>query len=401
MTGSPSKSRLSNDYRPNRTRRQCPGTSALATVTGQGTNLPTMSAAPSYDGAGLVNLMAELEKRLTGTSASVGLASEMATSIPTTDTYVLVLFDGLGVAQLSDPGAASFAGSIAGTLHAPFPTTTSVSLATVATGLSPSQHGQIAHLAWMPDVGRVVNTLKWVTPSGDTVPYAYASVLPKPNLWERLRSAQIEPITVQPGDFAGTPLTRVLYRGARFEGAWDTEDLVKATVQLADEPHRLIFTYVPHVDFAGHVFGLKSSEFADAMKVATDVWEGLASRLPPGVALIGTADHGLLEFSEDQKMLIRDRRFDDLRFAGDTRGLHLWGDSGLMNELAEATEGSLVDGAELIGPNPTPQAMSRLGDMLLLAPENRALIPRGFDKRLRCYHGGLTPAEMEIPLLVG
>lgn len=368
---------------------------------GRSTSLPTMPVAPSYDGAGLVNLVAELEKRLIGTAASVGLASDLAASIPAADTHVLVLFDGLGVAQLDDPGASSFAGSMAGTLHAPFPTTTSVSLATVATGLSPSQHGQVAHLTWMPDLGRVVNTLKWVTPNGEPVPYGYASVLRKPNLWERLRSAGVEPITVQPGDFAGTPLSRVLYRGARFESAWDVEDLVNATVQLAAEPRRLIFTYVPHVDFAGHVFGLKSSEFAEAMGVAANVWEGLASQLPPAVALIGTADHGLLEFSEDQKMLIRDPRFDDLRFAGDTRGLHLWGDTGLMDELAEATDGSLVDGTELIGPNPTPEALSRLGERVLLAPEERALIPRGFDKRLRCYHGGLSAAELEIPLLVG
>jgi hypothetical protein len=360
-----------------------------------------MPAAPSYDGAGLVNLVAELEKRLIGTAASVGLAPELATVIPTADTYVLVLFDGLGVAQLGDPGAVSLLGSMAGTLHAPFPTTTSVSLATIATGLSPSQHGQVAHLAWMPDLGRVVNTLKWVTPSGETVPYGYASMLPKPNLWERLRASGIEPITVQPGDFAGTPLSRVLYRGARFEGTWDVEDLVTASIQLSAEPGRLIFTYVPHVDFAGHVFGLKSSEFAEAMNVASNVWEGLASQLSPGVALIGTADHGLLEFSENQKMLIRDPHFDDLRFAGDTRGLHLWGDVGLMKELAELTEGSLVDGVEFIGPDPTTEALSRLGERVLLAPDDRALIPRGFDKRLRCYHGGLSAEEMEIPLLIG
>jgi hypothetical protein len=65
------------------------------------------------------------------------------------------------------------------------------------------------------------------------------------------------------------------------------------------------------------------------------------------------------------------------------------------------TGGSLVDGASLIGPDPTPEALSRLGERVLLAPDDRALIPKGFDKRLRCYHGGLSTAEVEIPLLVG
>ena len=147
--------------------------------------------------------------------------------------------------QLGDPGARTLAASMSGTLQAPFPSTTSVSLATIATGLPPSKHGQVAHLTWMPDVGKVVNSLKWVTTTGEPVPYGYSSVLPSPNLWERLRAAGVEPITVQPGDFSGSPLSRVLYRGARFEGAWDEEDLVTATVQLASEPRRLIFTYVP------------------------------------------------------------------------------------------------------------------------------------------------------------
>ncbi|HEU4894487.1 MAG TPA: alkaline phosphatase family protein, partial [Acidimicrobiia bacterium] len=287
------------------------------------------------------------------------------------------------------------------TIDAPFPTTTSVSLSTVATGLTPSRHGQVGHLSWYPDLGRVVNTLKWVTPSGEPVGYDYPSVLPRPNLWERLRAGGIEPITVQPGDFAASPFSRVLYRGARFEGAWDPEDLVEATVTLASEPGRFIFTYVPFVDVAGHVSGQGSEEFTEALKAAARVWEGVASRLPPGVGLLGTADHGLVEISEEDKILVRDPRFDALRFAGDPRGVHLWGEHSLMGELASSVGADLVDPLSWLGPDPIEKTLSHLGDRLLVVPPGKAVLPRGFDKRLRCYHGGLTPEEVEIPLLVG
>ena len=358
-----------------------------------------MAKTPSYDGKGLVNLIAEIEHRMTGESRSPGLAD--SSLVPDAETYVLVLFDGLGVAQLNHPAALSLAGATVGELDAPFPTTTSVSLATVATGLAPSQHGQVAHLTWMPDLDMVVNALKWVSLAGEPVVYDYASVLLPPNLWERLRAGGAEPITVQPGDFAGSPLSRTLYRGARFEGAWDIDDLVTATAQLAGEPIRFIFTYVPHVDFAGHVFGLASDEFADAVKIAVSIWEGIAAALPRNAALLGTADHGLLEFGDDQKHLIREPRFDSLRFAGDTRGVHLWGEADLMDDLASLTEGKLVDPSDLLGPDLSALAGSRLGDRLLLAPDDRVLLPKGFDKRLRCYHGGLSPDEVRIPLLVG
>lgn len=358
-----------------------------------------MEKQPSYDGSGLVNLMAEIERRMTGSSPSPGLAEPGG--VPDAATYVLVLFDGLGVAQLEHRDAGAFRATRIGTLDAPFPTTTSVSLATVATGLPPSRHGQIAHLSWFPDLGTVVNTLKWVTVAGDSVLYDYPGVLPAPNLWERLRRAGTEPITVQPGDFTGTPLSRVTYRGSRFEGAWDVADLVDATISLSGEPGRLIFTYVPFVDVAGHVFGQGSDEYADAMKLAVTVWEGIATGVGRGVALLGTSDHGLVEIDESDKVLIRDQRFDGLRFSGDPRGLQLAGDHDLIGELAVETGGVLTDPLALIGPEPGESARARLGESVLLAPPGTALIPRGFDKRLRCYHGGLTPEEVEIPLLVG
>jgi hypothetical protein len=358
-----------------------------------------MPKTPSYHGSGLVNLVSEIEARMTGSSPADGLTD--SSMMPDAQTFVLILFDGLGIAQMEHRDASSFRASLTATLDAPFPTTTSVSLSTLATGLTPSRHGQVGHLTWYPDLGKVVNTLKWVTPNGEPVAYDYPSLLPRPNFWERLRAGGVEPITVQPGDFAASPLTRSLYRGARFEGAWDPEDLIEATVTLAAEPGRFIFTYVPFVDVAGHVTGLGSEEFTEAMMAATRVWDGVASRMPPGAALLGTADHGLVEIPEDDKILIRDPHFDDLRFAGDARGVRLWGEPSLMEDLASSVGGALLDPLSWLGPDPTEKTLSHLGDRLLVAPPGKAILPRGFDKRLRCYHGGLMPDEVEIPLLVG
>jgi hypothetical protein len=355
---------------------------------------------PDYTGGGLANLMTELEGRLIGPETGIGLRADLASAIPNARTYVLLLIDGLGLAQLSHPAARSMSDVNRGMIHASFPTTTSVSLATVATGRSPSEHGLVSHLAWLEEAGGVVNTLKWVDLAGFPVTHDYAAVLPQPNLWERLRSGGVEPITIQPGPFEGSPMSRVLYRGARFEAAWDTHDLIDATVQLAGTGTRLIFTYVWQLDFAAHVHGLGSPEFTDAMTLAARVWDGLASRLPADVALIGTADHGLMEFSEDDKILVRDQRFDPLRFAGDPRGILLWGDRSLVEDLRDQTGGTLVDPTGLIGPNPSADALKRVGHDLLLPPENMVILPPGFDKRLRCYHGGLSAAEIEIPLLV-
>jgi hypothetical protein len=360
-----------------------------------------MTSPPSYDSIGLVNLMAEIETRMTGSAIAPRLDGALADLIPDSDTLVLVLFDGLGTAQLQHERAASFRNATVGVLHAGFPTTTSASLATIATALPPSQHGVVAHLTWLPDHQRVVNTLKWVDLGGNPVPHDYAGLLPRPNLWERLKTAGVEPITVQPGDFRTSPLTRALYRGARFEGIWDVDDLVEATVSLASEPRRFIFTYVPQVDVAGHVFGLGSEEFSEAISIAARVWDGLINRLPPGAALIGTADHGLVEYDEGQKLLIRHPRFDGVRLAGDPRGIQVWGDPTVADDLARLTDGVVVDPRGLIGPAASAAATERIGDHLVLAAQDTVILPRGFDKRLHSYHGGLDPREVEVPLLIG
>ncbi|MGH8916495.1 MAG: alkaline phosphatase family protein [Acidimicrobiia bacterium] len=360
-----------------------------------------MPAGPSYDSRGLVNLVAEIESRMIGSAPMPGLHPEIAALVPEGRAYVLVVFDGLGVAQLDHHAGRSMLSAHQATLEAPFPTTTSVSLATVATGLPPSQHGLVAHLAWLEELGRVVNTLKWVDLSGQPVAHDYAAVLPGPNLWERLRRGGVEPITVQPAQFAGSPLSRLLYRGARFEAAWDDHDLVEATVQLASERDRFVFAYVWQLDYAGHVFGLDSREFDEAMRLASDVWEGLTAGLPPDVTLLGTADHGLVEYREEDKVLVRRKELETVRFAGDPRGVHVWGEDALLELVATMTGGLLTDPFDLLGPDPVAETVRRVGQRLLLAPEGRVILPPGFDKRLRSYHGGLARAEVEIPLLVG
>lgn len=360
---------------------------------------------PSYDGRGLVNLVAELERRLTGSAPLPGLASELAGAIPEAPTYVLVLFDGLGSHQLDHPAAGPFRESTAGVLDAPFATTTTVSLATLATGLSPAGHGVLGHLLWLPEVRSIVNTLKWITQWGEHVEYETASLLPAPNLWERLRSAGLEPITVQTGNFEGTALSRALYRGCRFESIWSEGELVEATADLARVPGRLILAYLPHVDFAAHVWGQRSGEYDDAMRTVATAWERLLLDLPPGAVAVGTADHGHIDYSSDDKLLVRDRRFDRLRLAGDPRSVMVWGPEDLIDDLSETTGAQKVQGQamrDLYGPGPDhPRLRRRLPDSVLLAPPGRLILPRGFDKRLTGYHGGLEPAEREIPLLVG
>jgi hypothetical protein len=361
---------------------------------------------PSAVGRRLVDLVNELERRLTGSAPGPGLEAALAGRVPPADTYVIVLFDGLGHGQLGARGAGALTASSAGVLQAPFPTTTTVSLATIATGASPPEHGVLGHLMWLPRVQLVVNSLKWVTPSGTPVEYPTEDLLPVPNLWERLARAGREPITVQPGDFASTPLTKALYRGCRFEPVWSPEEAVLATAELARTPGRLILTYFPQIDFAAHVWGRRSPEYQAALSLVDTAWSRLCATLPPHAIAVGTADHGHVDYREEDKVMIRDRRFDSLVFFGDARMVYVKGEASTIDELAaelgvEPVPGAAVDRLWPSVPGRHPELAGRLPDAVIPAPAGKVLLPPGFDRRLIGYHGGIEAAEIDVPLLVG
>lgn len=362
--------------------------------------MPTVTI-PDYNGGSIVNLAAEVELRLTGSAAMPGLHEGLAAHIPDAETYVMVIFDGLGSSQLDHPRAATLAASAVASIDAPFPTTTTVAMATMATGLPPSQHGLIGYQLWIPEVGEVVNTIKWTTLWGAPVDVATVDLLPKPNLWERLRANGIEAITVQPAQFESTALSTALYRGCRFEGVTALDEQIEATVDLAATPRRLVFTYLASVDFAAHVHGQDTTGYANALGTADLLWSRLAARLPPGVCLVGTADHGHVDFPKARQVRIPKAAHRDRIFYGDGRAMFVRGDGASLAQHLPATWIPFEEAAGWWGPEPRHSAFeARRPDGVLLADDDSLLLHRFSDDRMIGNHGALTDAERRVPLLV-
>lgn len=357
---------------------------------------------PDYSGGSLVNLAAELELRLTGHSSAPPLHEELSRRIPQADSYVLLLIDGLGASQLDHPAAAPLSAALAGEIDAPFPTTTTVSWASIATGLPPRQHGLIGYQLYLPETDGVVYTIKWTRGWGEDVQMEHSNFLPAPNLWERLGRAGAEPITVQPGNFAGSKLSQVLYRGCRFEPAYTADELVTATVQLASQKRRLVVPYLPHVDVAAHVYGQSSDQYGEAMKFVASVWEQISNRLPAGVTMLGTADHGHVDYTKSAIARVDRADEEDRILYGDSRAMFVKGASGEpLAEYLPATWVPIHEIQDWWGPGPDhPQFAERAPDGVLMADDGRVLMHRFSDDRLIGHHGGLVDEERRVPLLV-
>ncbi len=357
---------------------------------------------PDYAGGSLVNLIAELEHRLTGSARSPLLYPHLSEHIPEADTYVLCLFDGLGAQQLDHSAAGPLRDSLRASIDCPFPATTTVSLAALATGLPPSQHGLLGYQAWIPELEVVANTLQWTTLWGDPLDYTLETVLPSPNLAERLGAAGVETITIQPGNFLETNLTKVLFRGNRFEGIWNLPEWIDATVQLAAQTKRLIVAYLPHVDVAAHVSGQDSQEYADALGAIAACWESVVNRLPANAVAIATADHGHIDFPPSQQFKIGKDDHEDRIFYGDGRAMFVKGEGAWLANKLPATWVPIDEMVHWWGPGPHhPQFWDRAPDGVLVADDDNLLLHRFSNSRLIGNHGALTDAERLLPLLVG
>ncbi len=355
----------------------------------------SLTPLPGSSRSGLVNLMSELESRLGGDPVSPGLHEQLATSVPPAPGYVLVVFDGLGSRQLAGPGASQLAESNVGDLTAPFPSTTTVSLATIATGLPPAGHGLIGYQLHLPELEVVANTIKWTTLWGDPFSCDYASFLPE-TVWERLAAVGVETVTVQPANFNNSPLSQVMYRGARFEGATTVDEWVDACLALA-QPERLVVAYLPHVDIAAHMTGQNSEEYRNAVALVATAWEQLRQRLRADIGLIGTADHGHVDIQAENQLHMA---------SSDQAARILFGDSRVMFINGPPPENDLparylpfADVADWWGAGPV-LAPDRFPDGILVADPGYAILHRFSDKRMIGHHGGVTEAERLIPLLV-
>ncbi len=356
---------------------------------------------PDYSGGGLVNLVAELEGRLTGRAASPTLHADLAALIPEAATYLLVLCDGLGDAQLAHPEAAPLAAARRGAVDAGFPSTTTVSLATLATGLPPAGHGLIGYQLWLPETGQVANTIQWTTLWGDPLDLDFDAFLPRPNTWERVVAGAAEPIVLQPLSFEGSLLTRVLYRGCRREHYADGAEAVTAALQLARPGRRLVLLYLPQVDFAAHVGGQASDMYAEAVRLTADIWQRIADRLPPGVVMVGTADHGHVDIPKDHQIRLAKPEHEGRTLYGDPRALFVRGEGASLAAGRPATWVPIEHMEGWWGPGtPHPRFAERAPDGALFPDPGHAVLHRFSDDRLIGQHGGLTPEEIRVPLLV-
>jgi hypothetical protein len=326
----------------------------------------------------------------------------------------VLLIDGLGadlVRAHADlvPTLAALS-SPAGDLSAPCPSTTPVSLATLGTGLPPGSHGILGFVTDVPGTGRTLNHVQWADD-------------PDPDVWQAQRTvfqqaedAGVPATAVGPYAYAGSGLTRAVYRGATYTGSVSHGDLCALVLRsLAATPRALVYGYIPELDLTGHVRGVDSASWRAQLAFIDRVVEELVTGLPDDAALLVTADHGMFDVPDVTRVDLdgEPELADGVRLlTGEPRARYVHTEPGAATDVLHRWQGVLGDRAwvatredavasGVFGPV-DDAVVERIGDVVALARGTWALTTPRLEpgpSRLVAYHGSLTATELAIPLL--
>jgi hypothetical protein len=382
------------------------------------TALPPDLAVPGYGSASLADVLPGVAAALGVPGARGGLPADplgLTEALGGARRVVVLLVDGLGADLLRAhahlaPTLAGLAQPV-GELSAPCPSTTPVSLATFGTGLPPGSHGILGFVTDVPGENRTLNHVQW---GDDPDPDVWQS---RPTVFEHAVAAGVAATAVGPYAYAGSGLTRAVYRGAAYPGSVSHGDLCALVhAALAATPRALVYAYIADLDLTGHVRGVDSPAWRAQLVLVDRVVEQLVDGLPDDAALLVTADHGMLDVADSTRFDLDEEP--DLAegvrvLAGEPRARYVHVEPGAECDVLARWREVLGHRAWVAGREeaaasgifgPVDDAVAgRIGDVVALARGSWVLTTPRLEpgpSRLVAYHGSLTATELAVPLLL-
>ena len=338
--------------------------------------------------------------------------------LPKVAKAVVLLVDGLGAAALKARAghARTLMSYLSGSsvIDSGFPTTTAAALATLTTGTAPGQHGMVGYTVLDPANDRVIKQLSGWDSKID--PYTWQ---PMPTVFERAVALGHSAVVIGPERYRDSGFSKAVLRGAEYIGASSIGDRLERAADWLDEPGTgIAYVYVPELDVAGHATGAESPEWIGWLETLDAAVREMETRLGPDAGLVITADHGVVDIAERNRVLFDTSAplIDGIRFvAGEPRCLQLHFAPDASESVQQATIAAWRDAegerawiatrAEAIAAGwfgeVRAEVEPRIGDLLVAARKGIAY----YDSRTLTgngmvgHHGSWSPAEVQVPLL--
>jgi predicted AlkP superfamily pyrophosphatase or phosphodiesterase len=399
---------------------------------------------PDFGGRSLSNLPAAICTWLSVPPlGSSGLRDEYRSRFPGGyKKVVLFLIDGMGLrflerclndGDLSKQAPIWNRLAVAGDVYAltsTCPSTTSSALTSLWTGLTPAEHGVIGYEMWLKEFGVVVNMVNH-SPSafpGDPGSLRRAgfrpeSFLPAPTLGSHLALHGVSTRVFQHHTLSHSGLSTMLMDGVEIYPYLTQADLWVSLGDLLEHWNQgPLYSYVYWSDFdlLQHRFSSTNprteNEFIQFSRQLHDFIEGLSPGSRRDALFVFAADHGQIPTPQAANRELA--RHPDLRSClamqptcenrlaflylrpGMEQALRdyvrsTWGEDYLLISSVEAIQSGLFGSG-----SQHPALAERVGDLVSIARDGAYWWWNNRENRQVSRHGGLSPEEMLVPLLL-
>lgn len=314
---------------------------------------------------------------------------------------IVLLVDGLGYENLESRKAHAkdiFTALSSRRFYSSLPSTTTVSLACLATKKSPAEHGVLGYSVFSRSRNLVCSFLK-ISPAE-----AQAHLRRYP----ATRNAGL--VSIGPSAYAQSGFTKLTFGSDHYVMADDLTERFSQALRAAATPGTVVYLYVPELDQLGHRYGWQSSKWSQALEELNLQFRTLAGEcVKQKIGLLLTADHGMVDIDESRHIEISDVFPDAIAITGDPRCRFIYlpaGDTALSANSDLAAFGYLITyssfsllvyGESVAQSDVTP-------DLVLLAKDGFAFYDSRYSelrsRQIIGQHGSLSNTELRVPLVL-
>lgn len=322
-----------------------------------------------------------------------------------------------------------------------FPSTTAAHVTCIHTGLDVGQSGVYEWNYYEPLVDALISPLPFIyagekaqRDSLTQLPISPDKFFPQQTVYNDLQQHGVSSHVFQKAIYATTAYSNLVFRGATihpyqsFQQA--TEELATLLTTSTTGPS-YYFLYYDYLDAVCHNYGPESSQHDYAIttcftRLERALYQATLGKSPDTLLMV-TADHGQVEVSASQTWYLNQHYPEITRFlktnqrgqllvpAGSARDMFLHVIEEHVDTVVQELRQRLAGRAEvyptsdLLAQNffgtqpPSPLFLQRVGNVVILPYKHHAVWwyeENKFAMHFLGHHGGLTPEEMEIPLLL-
>lgn len=397
---------------------------------------------PLYDSYCFGNIPSTVEKVLTGKSKQIELPTDtLPKELSKYRNVVVILVDAMGWNLIGDkinthPTLEHIDEyGIISKLTAIFPSTTANCVTCMNTGLTSLVTGVIGWSFFVPELDALIRPLPYVyiepyQYKGELNPEDFDYILNKGNFYERLHDSGIESHLVILNTYAKSNYNKKI---SNIRNIFEFDNLNEGLQYVNKEIQKshvknYFYVYFDDIDKNSHVFGPHSEEIAKLTeKTLDEIYENLVKDKSDDTLILITADHGHIDFDMTETIMLN-REIPELEdwVRTNSDGVKLISDGSIRHYYLYLKEEFILKAKEKItnllglqaliltkreaiesgfyGKNkPSQKFIEHIGDLMIITDPDRTvfwehpLLPQHKNKGT---HGGMSPDEMEIPLLV-